>query len=440
MMNKGLEVVRYVIRHSVVVSLASVVASTFMACSFERPGTGPDGISLDDGIQPREVNLIWDNALVTRITQKRRFTTFEDNLIRVDHGQSCSKANKALFQDGAGDDRVGIRVDESAPMPSGYDAATVFLNGWRLVYDDKDHHVQGLGTAIFDIEQDNQDLRWKAGGVISDKNGDDSFHWCYAYTIIFMHTNPLDLDVVPVDSDDRAELTFGFPDGYDGETSSLRRLNASVRDGIDAPRALLPRGFGVMLTGKDRHLAQFALKYGDARPVEASRRSGGSLLWEFQTIFKDDATRHAYTAYELVSTLNGDSVSVDQPDFSIRPRPRSCDIELPDIGESQVNSQTIVVANVPYDYAVPMLTGWDIGTVCGDHHIRDIGVWIESFEYDQISRRLTYTIKSRFIDSPDIIQSKGEQEPRYQVSILGFDAKGIISTGPTSPPSGLYTQ
>lgn len=37
----------------------------------------------------------------------------------------------------------------------------------------------------------------------------------------------------------------------------------------------------------------------------------------------------------------------------------------------------IVVGNIPYEYAVPKLTGWNVGYTASDQHVKEIGIWIE---------------------------------------------------------------
>jgi hypothetical protein len=45
------------------------------------------------------------------------------------------------------------------------------------------------------------ELSWEAGGVITDKNGDDPYEWCYAYTIVFWSRGGAAFDAVLSSSD-----------------------------------------------------------------------------------------------------------------------------------------------------------------------------------------------------------------------------------------------
>ena len=88
-------------------------------------------------------------------------------MLKVQHRLGCAQADKA-----ASENSVGLRIHEMAVIPPGYNTGTVFLNGWRLRYQNGDHHVRGLGSAIFNITQtqngDQQELHWEAGGVLGD--------------------------------------------------------------------------------------------------------------------------------------------------------------------------------------------------------------------------------------------------------------------------------
>jgi len=80
----------------------------------------------------------------------------------------------------------------------GFDEGTVFINGWRLRYAEGDHQVFALSSAIVDIEKQDGKLRWKAGGVLSDRSGDDPYDWCYHYTVLFWKSDRLELGWVSI--------------------------------------------------------------------------------------------------------------------------------------------------------------------------------------------------------------------------------------------------
>ena len=78
---------------------------------------------------------------------------------------------------------------------------------------------------------------------------------------------------------------------------------------------------------------------------------------------------------------------------------------------------------VPFDYAIPVLTGWDLSYVCTDHHVERIGVYLVEFEYVKDpaadTGTLNYTIFSTLRDDSD-----NGHAARYKVSILGLNGLG----------------
>jgi hypothetical protein len=91
-----------------------------------------------------------------------------------------------------------------------------------------------------------------------------------------------------------------------------------------------------------------------------------------------------------------------------------------------------IVEGVPFDYAVPVLSGWDVGNVCDDTHVKQVGVWMEDFDYvrdpNAPTGRMVYTIASVFEDEGNPQQSA----ERYKIQILGFNslAEGSVATLP----------
>ena len=73
---------------------------------------------------------------------------------------------------------------------------------------------------------------------------------------------------------------------------------------------------------------------------------------------------------------------------------------------------------IPFEYAVPMLTGWDIGYTAGDQHVKEIGVWIDSFAYEYTpgapAGRLRYKVSSVLHDD----DSWPDNFFRHKVSVL----------------------
>lgn len=422
----------------------AIIIMVYAGCTFE-------GAPVRSLPTPEEINEMWLSASPAEPMYAYRNTIYSDDIFQVQHGGTCAAGSSAVSADNAGNVSYGVSVEGNIPIPTAYDTATVFLNGWHLGYRGENHHVKGISTAIVDIEQDENELRWKAGGIMADKNGDDKFFWCYYYTALLWKSNPDGIlepyiSAFPTDHDiDVGELIFtahNFDNQAGGESlqaenNSKLGFNTSYPDGNGIRTAyptLLPRGFGLMWNGDDtdHKVLQIALKYGD--PSIISQGNGvGDLWWRFETTFKDDSAHHRYEAAEALSILEGASVGTMYADpvaFDIPPRKES---SCPQVAGS-FYEETIEIPNVPFDYAVPMLTGWDIGDACKDENVKEISVKIIDFEYvkspDASTGTLTYTIQSSF----DAKSSPGARL-RHQVRILGLD-RLISPLAPQYPTGG----
>jgi hypothetical protein len=91
---------------------------------------------------------------------------------------------------------------------------------------------------------------------------------------------------------------------------------------------------------------------------------------------------------------------------------------------------------VPFDYAVPVLSGWQLEYSCSDHHVKKIGVWIKGFSYVKApgaaTGTLLYTIVSTLAD--DALFGSHGGEAQHKVSVLGLNRSGVLpptSTGNT---------
>jgi len=248
------------------------------------------------------------------------------------------------------------------------------------------------------------------------------------------------------DSDD-----FCKADGLDnfyvtdntGTTTALSFFSSFLHNFDFPPRAtvaILPRGFGFGLRN-DENLLQVAynldhsenfVEYGKkykkafeevpapiATPINVV--DSGLVSWDTYTIFKDDAERWEYGFGEIVSALGGNDVSLLQPPFSILP--------LEDLGGGGcipqndfhgVHSEDLVVENVPFDYAVPLLTGWELRYLCDDENVKQIGIWIDKWTYvkDPVAPtgRLSYTLSSVLHDKDD---NPGHVRS-HKITILAF--------------------
>lgn len=408
--------------HTLVTGLVVALASTFMACSFKSP------IALDT---PEGINHIMNTAPPRSLDEGNRWTVYEDpGKIRVQHGFGCLQQGFA-----ATEDYVGFRIQDTVTVPLDVaDAGTVILNGWDVQYLNSDHHLLGLGSAIFNITEainaGQFELSWEAGGVLSDNNGNDSYKWCYRYTLVLWRRGAFDAVVSPQDD---------VPTTFVGWGTALSELHGKFTDlAYGAPRAVLPRGLGLTWHHSDHHVMQFGFDLGTPPLGGTPVITGNEITWTSQMILKDKSSGHAYNAAELVTILSGKSVEmwqprsvlhwtgtdwVDEPTQLILKPAQPCGIGCVGNGNEE-HLEVYSVEKVPYDYAIPVLTGWDMQYATTDHEIERIGIYLVEFDYvkdpNADTGTLNYTIFSTMRDDSD----NGHYDPKYKVSILGFNTLG----------------
>jgi hypothetical protein len=151
--------------------------------------------------------------------------------------------------------------------------------------------------------------------------------------------------------------------------------------------------------------------------------NGEFVSWKTSVIMKDNSRRHDYSFVEFVSAMGGEDVEIVQPEFVILPRE---DVDANIVGGGPVGGYKmadIVIENLPYRYAVPLLTGWDIGYADaseGDQHVLALGVLMSQVRYERspVSKTgtLRYRVESFFRDE----DSYPDNYLRHKVTILGL--------------------
>jgi hypothetical protein len=350
--------------------------------------------------------------------------------LRVLHGQSCVSAERA-----ADSKQFGFRIQQSETLPAAYgDSATVFMNGWNLRYTRGDHHVQGFGSAIVNIKEvrqpDGLQLQWEAGGVLSDENGDDPYEWCYSYTIVGWTRSSSGFDAI---AGDRG-LTFVRPSDP-GNSTALHSIDGSARN-VYGDGVVLPQGFAMMWDDHgDRHVLQAGFDLG-----QHYASGSGQMAWTSRALLKDNDAANDYYAAELVSTMTYSSPQWFHPEEvsletsqgyesrsnQVSLTPLASDSYCTAVGDSTPRVAHYRIDNVPYAYAVPVLSGWELGYLCTDHHVRDIGAAITDFRYvrgpDGSGGSLYYTLELALGDDSDNINYA-----RASVDVLGLKP---LSAGP----------
>lgn len=95
--------------------------------------------------------------------------------------------------------------------------------------------------------------------------------------------------------------------------------------------------------------------------------------------------------------------------------------------------QDIVIENLPFEYAMPMLTGWELGYPCESHNVKEIGIGIDEWHYDKDPAAPTGTLRYKL---SSILRDKDGLPSYYRshkVSILGLRPVGQPTPGNAHP-------
>lgn len=354
-----------------------------------------------------------------------------------------------------------IKVQQSVPIPDYANRATVFLNGWKLNYLGGDQHVLGLGTVLAKITPDlrNRTLSWNAVGVLRDDDFEEGYEFTYYYTVIAWNDGALNVSVDSGSADKFCSTETDLPDksfvGFGNGTTALSSFglfSQTPATPLSQPVAVLPRGFGFSWYDGDHHLLQLGYNLDHSEgfvekdktynnnkdhvrtigdlltgisaplPSSASLVDSGFMSWNTYAILKDDSDRRDYVFTEAVSGLFGLDVHPIQPPFSILP----IESASGGFGGAGVKSKEIVIDGIPYKYAIPMLTGWDLGYTVSDQHVKEIGIWLDEIHYrDQNDPpgRLRYKISSVLHDD----DTYPDNYFRHKITILGLGPKGGVA-------------
>jgi hypothetical protein len=352
-----------------------------------------------------------------------------------------------------------IRVEHSVEIPDYANRATVFLNGWKLSYRGADdQNVVGLAALVSRIRLEGKKLTWNAMGILRDNDAAEAYAWTYYYTVIAWNDTALNVRVNHDDADNFCMPGTGVSDNFyfAGNTGTYTALSSfsSFLQNPDFPQngtvSILPRGFGFSWNN-DHNLLQLAynLDYGETfveygkkyqkafeeipapLPTPSSSLDARFVSWNTYSIIKDNSLRRIYTFGEMVSAVGGRDVGVRQPPFSILP--------LEDLGGNAcipqgdfhgVQTEDFVIENVPFEFAIPMLTGWELRYQCDDENVKEIGIWIDKWQYVKdpaaATGILSYTLSSVLRDKDD---DPGHNR-RHKVTILGLRPTTSVTAKP----------
>jgi hypothetical protein len=373
----------------------------------------------------------------------------EDNgILIVIHGSACDDSDKPGEQD-------HVTIKGSSNLPQYVENATIFINGWYAKYlVQVDRHFGQLLASITDIQLTGSMLTWKATGSIAEKDFDTPFKWCYYYTVVGWNSKTID---AVVDHKDGQCSTAGKCSGNINFANSQNQIppisfiSSYAYNKTFASKkqvAILPRGFNFSYLPyfkTDKHLLQIAYNFDHSEkvienpkhpeddghldipplPNNTSRVGTGYVSWDTQTILKDNRDTRDYRFWEMFSAIGGNDVGIIVPPLTIRPRlkgPMGC------ISYSGgIETVERIVENIPFEYAIPVLSGWSLFYQCANEHVEAIGIWIHDVKYDKNpsdpTGTLRYKISSILVDK----DWKPGHHARHKVNILGL-------VGTTPPP------
>lgn len=394
------------------------VALLASACSFN-----PSGVANPDSLLP----FLDDIPVVHPTVNDRRLIFESPGLLSVFHGETCAQAHPS------GDEGTPLLVQEELPLPRDLDRGTVIANGYRLRYLDSDHHVMAMANAIGEIAVTPGLLKWEASGILSDKDFNDSFEWCYTYTAVAWNSQQLAAVA------DHGDTGHAFRDRAWTHGSSLRPVAGFLFNkdfaGLEEV-AILPRGYGAVWADShrsDHHILQYSYKndggevyvqggkeYGNFAVASPTTSVGtGFVSWETTGLLKDNDLDRSQLIMDFVTGLGGRDVGILNLPFTVAPRE---DASFTCIGSGSMDPQTTehVVESVPFQFAIPVLAAWDLAYVCGDEHVTEIGAWVPKWEWTPATSpgggTLRYSVSS-------ILRDK-DGDPgfhsRTQIKILGF--------------------
>lgn len=352
---------------------------------------------------------------------------FEDEgrFIMIEGSQCVTQEN--------GPDSAAMLI--SVEMPDYVNRGTAILNGWDLRYLESDHEVRQLRADITNSKLVTGGgppitLVFAVEGELSDQNWDDAYEFCVHYTGIGFNSDAFD---ARVEGDYNGVDTWEYQTDKEGPVATLESIWADgTLQGSDSI-AVLPRGFNFQYDNEfecgirippcvwedpaDHHLLQAAYSLFQ---VGASPNPDGKPHWVTQTLFKDNSTRTHWITTRA-ALIGGDSVKLRADFLPLNPHPgeaRNCSTSHKG---GEVHTETVRLYELPYDYAVPMLTGWDLNYGCDDQHVQRAGIWIHDIRFDPDTNGLEYKVSS-------ILRDKNGDpgfNAAHRITVLGLNRSSV---------------
>ncbi|MBL8498852.1 hypothetical protein ABF87_08405 [Nitrosomonas sp. JL21] len=325
-------------------------------------------------------------------------------------------------------------------MPHYVDNGSIVLNGWDLRYLHQEREVNSMRADITHSKlvknAGSAMLMFEIQGKLDDQNGKEPFEFCVFYTAFgyssIWFDAAMESDYNGIEAAVQQKKNQGAVTTLEntGNKGTLKRHDAI---------AIIPRGFEFRYD--DAFECEFRLspcKWGDRvdypllqmayslSQTGVSPSQDGSPHWATQTIFKDNGTR-THGVKTRAAVIRGSSIKV-RPDFLVL-NPRSANAgNCRKNSDGAVRTQTFRIDELPYNYAVPLLTGWDLSYECGQQRVQRAGIWVHDVRFDPVSQSMEYKVSSILRDQ----DGAPSFNATHRVTVLGFNR--LSSTAPYPTP------
>ena len=260
----------------------------------------------------------------------------------------------------------------------------VYVNGFDLQYDNKDHHVQHVAAAVVSpsLASSFQTANWISRAELSDQGRDDEVTLCLHYTALAWDAASYDIAVTPLQGRLAAENNYWNVEALE-------------------PSAFVPTAFSLssVRRGTDSHVFQlgFALNRPETSRVPNHLEAVG--LWS------DNAGENTRFLFSDITALSGKSVmpifeGTEPITFEAR-KPScagrglaTCSVRQP--RASSAARQQSFDTDGQYDLVLPVLTAFEMNYRGDDAHIARVGAWVDNIAFD--GRRLNYTVSTIMTD------------------------------------------
>lgn len=315
-------------------------------------------------------------------------------------------------------------------LPSYVDSGTVILNGWDLRFLHGDREINSMRADITHSKvvknEGSTFLVFEAQGKLDDQNRKDAYEFCVFYTGFGYRSVHFD---AAIEGDYNGVEVSTLQNKNQGALATLE--NAGNRGTLkgNAAIAIIPRGFDFQFDDTFECEWRFPpCKWGDRADYRllqvaynlsqssASPSLDGRLHWAAQTVFKGNSTR-TYQVKTRAAMIRGSSVKLRADFLALNPRAGKTTDTCRKNVDGVVRTHTFRINDLPFDYAVPLLTGWDLSYECEHQQVQRAGIWLHDIRFDPDSNSLEYKVSSILRDQDGAPSFNAAQ----RITVLGLN-------------------